>query len=482
MNPNVVCVSIDSLRADYVSFINHREETTPFLSSLGSESTVYESAISPSIWTLPVHTSVFTGLFPPEHGIETGEEVLGKHPTFAEQLRSAGYTTRAFYDNAWLDTSDILRGFNKDSTDTQTSSEESLKSKIGDRLEMVSPALLDTAKTAYRAQRSLLDTVGTAKHTTNIYRKWRRMEPQEDIKDTKGQAKISQALSEIGDIKRPFCWFLHFEDAHWKYGPPSPYHNMFTDRSTAGLVNNYVRWQEKVYGTREGRLKTITGEIEPPTDEVDTFRNLYRGCIKYCDHLINQLVDGFKEAGVWDETIFILFGDHGDSFGENGVYGHHFSTDESLIHVPLLIRDPTGAVSPGRVSEPVSLTDIYPTVLKLADVNPPDCSGVDLSDETRVESYTYYNISNHDYYTNASDHSVSQKDLPPATQQVIWRSDSERVTYYPNEDEYDEVGSDSEELRERLHKHTENLSTIDSGDREMNSAVEERLEEMGYLA
>lgn len=475
MAPNIVCVSIDSLRGDFCSFIESDEETTPFLSKLSNNAMVYESAITPSIWTLPVHTSIFTGHFPPEHGVLTGNEGLGDHPTFTEQLQDANYTTKAFYSNGWLDTADILRGFDTSwSSQPSSQSEETVKKKVSNGIKSVSPRLQEAVVKSYSYYEG-----SRAREAYDLYNLWRSSETSLTGKDTDGERDVNSAIAEVKNITEPFCWFLHLNEAHWPYKPPNPHQTAFTDRSTPALIKNAVYWQNRVYGSRPNRLKTVADEISPPAREVETFRNLYRGGIRYCDSLVQKLVESLKSAGVWDDTVFILFGDHGDSFGENGVFGHHFSMDESLIRVPLLIRDPTGQISSGRVSKPVSLVDIYPTVLSLADADIPENSGFDLTKETRDEAFSYYDISKHDYYTN--DYGVSKDDLPPPIQHIVWRSQSEKAIHYPISDEYHIVGANEKELRNLLQEHKAGFNLLENSENELSKNVRDRLEKIGYL-
>jgi len=475
MAPNIICVSIDSLRGDFCSFIDDNENTTPFLSQLSNDAMVYESAITPSIWTLPVHASIFTGLFPPEHGILTGKEELGDHPTFAEQLQDANYTTKAFYSNGWLDTADILRGYDTDQSSQLTSpSKMTIKERMSNIPESVSPRLKEAVEKIYSYY-----TGSRPREAYDLYNIWRSSETSLIGKNTNGERDVDAAITETTNTTEPFCWFLHLNEAHWQYEPPNPHHETFTDRSIQALIKNAVYWQDRVYGSRPNRLKTIAGDISPPAREVETFRNLYRGGIRYCDSLVQKLVESLKSAGVWDNTIFILFGDHGDSFGEKGVFGHHFSMDESLIQVPLLIRDPTGQISSGQVSKPVSLVDIYPTVLSLADADIPENSGFDLTRETRDEAFSYYDISEHDYYTN--DYGVSKDDLPPPTQQIVWRSRSEKAIYYPISDQYHAIGGNEEELRRLLQDHKDEFNILETGKSKLSEDVQDRLEKMGYL-
>lgn len=481
MPPNIICVSIDSVRAESCSFLDAEKRTTPFLSRLSESSTVYESAITPSLWTLPVHTSIFTGLFPPEHGVVTGSERLGNQPTFAEQLHEAGYTTEAFYSNGWLDTADILRGFQSSNRGPEKKSGQSstptIKRRISNRIKSISPKLQGVVENTYTHYNQ-----NRVKEACTLYRRWRLAETESSGRSATGNnAAIDTAIAraETNEIEEPFCWFTHLGGAHWPYKPPSPHHAIFTDRSVPELVKNAVYWQERVYGSGTNRLRAIVGEIDPPATETETFLNLYRGGIRYCDTLIRRLVESLKSAGVWDDTVFIVFGDHGDAFGEMGVFGHHFSMDESLIRVPLLIRDPTSRIPPDRVSEPVSLLDIYPTVLRLVGADVPENSGVDLSRGTRSEAFSYYNISEYDFYT--TDYGVNKKDLPPPIQHTVWRSSSERLTHFPGSDDCHVIGDNERELWELLNEHRSGFKRLEAGSREIERGVQERLRHMGYL-
>ncbi len=96
---NVVVISIDTLRADHVGAYGYPRPTTPWLDRFASRSVVFERAISQSAWTRPAHASMFTGLYPVEHGIVTvhpPRRLSPEIPTLASVLSQAGYRTAAF--------------------------------------------------------------------------------------------------------------------------------------------------------------------------------------------------------------------------------------------------------------------------------------------------------------------------------------------------------------------------------------------------
>ena len=110
----VVIVTLDTTRADRLSPYGFMDVATPALDRLARDGIVFERAMSVAPVTLPAHTSLFTGLFPPGHGVrDNSDEALdGKHVTLAERLRAAGFHTAAFVGSAVLASSrGLAQGF-----------------------------------------------------------------------------------------------------------------------------------------------------------------------------------------------------------------------------------------------------------------------------------------------------------------------------------------------------------------------------------
>ena len=113
--PNVVLIVLDTTRPDHMSLYGYSRPTTPNLEALSRDGTVFERAYSTSSWTLPSHASLFTGLYPTEHGA-TGEHFWldDRFPTLAERMRSLGYRTWAASGNAMVGSiSNLDRGFER---------------------------------------------------------------------------------------------------------------------------------------------------------------------------------------------------------------------------------------------------------------------------------------------------------------------------------------------------------------------------------
>lgn len=98
--PDIVLLILDTQRADRLSCYGCQIETSPHLDEFARDSTLFRFAVSPANWTVPSHTSLFTGLYPSSHGtLHASSVVPAALPTLAERLRDSGYFTAAFCNN-----------------------------------------------------------------------------------------------------------------------------------------------------------------------------------------------------------------------------------------------------------------------------------------------------------------------------------------------------------------------------------------------
>lgn len=99
--------------------------------------------------------------------------------------------------------------------------------------------------------------------------------------------------------------------------------------------------------------------------------DLYDAGVLYTDHLVGEVIDIWREAGRLDNTIVIVLGDHGESVGEQGAFGHVTPMSEQILRVPFAIRYPPRIPAGSRVDQPVSTVGTFATVLDLAGLSPP---------------------------------------------------------------------------------------------------------------
>jgi hypothetical protein len=144
-------------------------------------------------------------------------------------------------------------------------------------------------------------------------------------------------------------------------------------------VDRMLQWVDRVPRGRPFLLTylPIAGHHPYETSSPGIFGNRddfsrYRNAVHDGDAALKTLVDGFHARGLDDTTLWIVFGDHGEAFGQHpGNYGHTFFVYEENVHVPLMIAAPGLLGAQRRVSRTVSLVDIAPTILDLLGVVPP---------------------------------------------------------------------------------------------------------------
>jgi arylsulfatase A-like enzyme/Flp pilus assembly protein TadD len=159
-----------------------------------------------------------------------------------------------------------------------------------------------------------------------------------DLGERKGDEATRLAKEWLDRHKdRPFFFFLHLYDPHDPYEPPEPFASRWKDRP-------------------------------------------YEGEVAFADHCVGQVVEKLRQLGLYDSTLIVISGDHGEMLGEHGELNHGFFIYEGAVRVPLVVRVP-GAKAAGRqIDLPASLIDIVPTVLSLVGAEVPrEVQGVDLS-------------------------------------------------------------------------------------------------------
>jgi arylsulfatase A-like enzyme len=303
--PNIMIMILDTVRADHCSAWGYGRKTTPGLARLAETSTVYTQAISPSAWTLPAHISLFTGLFPSEHGVLTEQDGLRENtPFLAEILRNAGYRTAGFTNNPWASSlCGLERGFD--------SFEEVFRGARGrDRRWW--------RKNLGRVQRFLFLKDGGAEETNSRVMEWiKRWDCEHE--------------------RAPFFVFVNYMDAHQAYAPKHPFHRKF-----GGWPSSYVETLRNRNVAR-GKAGVYAGTWRLTAQDYTAMVNMYDRAIAYLDFRIEELVDFLDGHDLLDNTLLIITSDHGENFGEHSLAGvrlidHLFSLYDSLIRIPLLVR------------------------------------------------------------------------------------------------------------------------------------------------
>ena len=336
--PNVLLVVLDTTRADHLSFMGHAAPTSPHLDTLAKSSTVFTQAYAPSPWTAPSHASLFTGLQPREHGVtlgNIGEGFSRKYladgiPTLAGILAGAGYATASFSSNVHVQArTGITRGFAEDRYDVQYYLQRTVLRAAGSRLirHLTGDNTLDRS----------------ARLGTDLILSWWRVRA--------GQS-------------RPWFVFVNFSDPHLPYNPPASSLLQVSNGKPPGSAED-LRRLSGLYA--QSLALCPWGKGVSPGDR-KILEALYDGEIAYADLQTGRLLDYLEQTRQLDDTLIIVTSDHGEALGDHGWLGHIFQLYDSILHVPLLVRYPKVFPAGGSSPLPVSLCDLFPTVLETARV------------------------------------------------------------------------------------------------------------------
>ena len=328
--PNVLLIVWDTVRARNLSLYGYDRRTTPNLERLAASSVVFDNASSTSPWTLPGHASMLTGRWPHEMSATWEQALDGEHRTLAEALTARGYLTAGFVANTYYCGHELglARGFGR-YEDYVVSLPELV----------VSSSLVRTIANSWPVRR----LVG---YHDNLPRK-------------NADAITDHFLAwQQTTGPRPFFAFLNFFDAHETYLPPAPFAGAFGPGPPAGspaVIQDLRRSLRRDWSTR-------------PAAEIQGELNLYDGAIAYLDDQLNRLLTELATRGQLDNTIVIVTSDHGEQFGEHGLYLHGNSLYRPLLDVPLIIRFPSGTPAGQRIASRVTLRDLPATVFDLMGV------------------------------------------------------------------------------------------------------------------
>ncbi len=328
--PNIVLISIDSLRADHLSSYGYGRKTSPRIDQLASKGALFEKAFSTTSWTLPSHMALFTSMYDTVHGVTTHDQALDPlRITLPMALQEGGYNTAGFYSGPYLIPAfGFGRGFDK-------------YIKCFDYME---PGEVDN------------------KHSIG-YKPDQHHASHNDVTSPRIHQEVSRWLERTSKNK-PFFLFVHMWDVHYDYLPPAEYATRFTDptyRTTLDLSSFETN-------------PAINDKMDPR--DLDHLIGLYDGEIAYTDDHIGKILDKMKSLGLSENTIVLVTSDHGEAFFEHGTKGHQKDLFDEVLHIPLIISWP-GKIEEGvRVSSQASIIDIMPTLLDLAGVpSPPEALG-----------------------------------------------------------------------------------------------------------
>lgn len=337
--PDLLLLVLDTVRAESLELYGYDRPTSPTLVALAAEGIRFDRAIAPSPWTLPSHASMFTGRHP--HGLSADwrRPLDEAEPTVAEYLGRHGYRTAGFVANmgycGWE--TGLDRGF------------AHYEDQPASLRQLVVSSTLVRAVITHPGVRTLVGS------DENFVRK--------SAGDVNGA--FLRWLDD-GPTSRPYFAFLNYYDAHAPYMPPEPYRSRLATGDPRGGISPLHRWSADPFSP------------PPGAEDVAREREAYEGAIAYIDAEIGRLIDALRERGRLGRTVIVVTSDHGEEFGEHGLFDHGNSLYMDGLHVPLVIRLPTGAAAGEVVRRPVSLRSLAATLSDLAGLSPSPFPGPSL--------------------------------------------------------------------------------------------------------
>lgn len=321
----IILISLDTLRASRLSGYGYGKPTSPFMDRLAREGVLFERAYAADIPTEVAHTGIFTGKVGLTTGIVShGSELTHLPKTIAwlpTMLRSSGFATSAV-DNLYQLKEWFARGY-----------------------------------------RYYINSVGG--------NRW-----------IDGRTVNELAFPWLEQHKdESFFLFLHYWDAHTPYLPPESYVPQFYpkgrdpfDRANTSMKRAYNHLAYPFFKHHHYDL------LGPVTDS-DYYDALYDAEIRYLDDRLQDLDRHLEKLGIREDTLVILFGDHGESLTEHDIYWDHCGLYEPTVHVPIMMRWPGRIPEGRRVPGFVQQVDLLPTILEaVRRENPPGIDPGKLAD------------------------------------------------------------------------------------------------------
>lgn len=307
---------------------------TPGIARLAAEGLVYERALTPAPWTLPAHGSLFSGLLPTEHGI------VGDRLRWGPEGPSAPASLTRSFDGPWLPEGMAERGYRTVGV--------SCNPWIGrwGGFDRGFEAFVDVVPRPTAAS-----TAGPLRRMVGRARQMARGGGHGGV----AALRAFRHMLDQGRDPRPLFAFVNLMEVHSPYDPPRRVH--------PAPLRPSMRYRQF---RQMGRFRT---RFDPAY--VADLRALYYAAAREADRLVDRFVAVLGARA--RPALVVLVSDHGENLGDHGLWGHHSSLHETLLHVPFLVWGPGAGIEAGRVAGAVSIRAVASFLLRTAegDLSPP---------------------------------------------------------------------------------------------------------------
>jgi arylsulfatase A-like enzyme len=479
--PNIVLVTMDTVRADHLSCYGYQRITTPNLDRLSQEGVLFKNAYATNSWTLPSHASIFTGMFPTKHGADHSS-------TPAQDIRTQkGEILR------WKEM--IAKSFSKLSDDNHTLAE--ILSEKGYRTAGIIGGIfcnsifgLDQGFDYYDDEIPYLNTKFFV-----VYHVVDHVFSLDDFFTQYGYLgkRIAADLNNSAfkwlekNHEHPFFLFINYMDAHAPYLPPPPYDRYFGKDSKDIIVSRYAKGDSSFLTAEKNLINSVlAGSHQLTPEEREHIIVLYDGGIRYLDHYLGLLFAKLKALEIYDNTLIIISSDHGETFGEHHQMEHGRTLYEEVLRVPLIIRHPSAYLQRGVVEKRVSLVDLMPTILSF--LRYPIPSGID---GENMEKSNHLLIAELFLGMSKKNHKGTSdlRALYEGKEKYIWASNGSNQLYNLEKDPQEEENliekfpSKAEAMQKSLDRWLSSFKPLKAEGKKVaiTKSTEEKLRALGYV-
>lgn len=354
--PNLLMIGSDTLRADRVGASRNGMPLTPNIDALAARGTQFSACYVPCARTAPSLVSMFTGTWPHTHGIRDNfvpdEETQLEIPSLPSILRALGYRTAAVSDWCGADLGKFSLGFDiLDLPEDQWNLKYLIRQGPKDIRLFLSLFLHNRLGSLLLPE---LYYLGGVPQTTQLGARGRCI------------------LSRLATTGEPFLLNLFYSTTHPPFASEHPFYLHHADPAYAG--------ESKFAMARLTEPFEIIRRQGEPREEfdLDQILDLYDGCVAQFDEEVGRTIRHLQVNGLMENTIVVLYSDHGMEFFEHGTWGQGNSAlGDFSARIPLVITDPR---RPGgqRVDQVIRTIDLVPTLLDLLQAPSVKCDGTSL--------------------------------------------------------------------------------------------------------
>jgi choline-sulfatase len=354
--PNILSIQVDQMTPFLTGAYGHPVVKTPNLDRLVREGVRFDAAYTPHPVCAPARACMITGKrVSTVEAWDNAALLPADEPTMAHYLTNAGYDT-VFSGKMHFVGPDQLHGFRARFLSNIYPSDfrwVSMMTKYGRPGNQAATYVGNDVQVGRWNNALSFDEEAQLRSIAYL--------------NAKGEAKLRAQAS--GDVPQPFFLFTSFHHPHERFWPPEEFWAMYKDEEIA--VPTFPDNLEATYSELDRWLNDYHGvhreEMLKDPESMRRMRRAYYALVTYVDQKVGELLDALEKNGFLDNTFIVFSSDHGDMLCEKGMVQKRTFYEWSA-RVPLIMRFPDQWKAGTVVNAPVSLIDLLPTFLDLAEV------------------------------------------------------------------------------------------------------------------